>query len=130
MVIVTLVLVTFAIIILVINPFASNFKATIIGATWDVPKGVTLDIDFSDPGNLENNIKVAGCSLALGEHLIVAGQVNGPISKETYQAIIDRAKQIDPNYKGSIIRIGGKDMSETQKLINDYISKHVNKTGL
>lgn len=126
-ILVILVLAILAIVIFVFNPFASNYKVSIIGATWDIPEGVTLYIDFSDPKNLEDNIRAAALSLAYDEHehLIVAGQVDGPISNDIYQEIINDAKLINPNYKGSIIRIGGKDRYETQRLINDYIKKYV-----
>lgn len=117
-----------AVVFIVYNPFQSGGgKVTIVGATWDLPKGTATGIDFSNPNDLQDNIETAARSLAYGEKLIVAGEVNGPISEKTYQAIVQRAKLINPNYKGSITRMGGIDRYETQKIIDDYLKKNTRK---
>lgn len=123
------VIITLVIIILVVVVFNSKFpsndgKVIIIGATWDIPVGRISGIDFSNANDLQYNIETAANSLANGTNLIVAGEVLGPISEDTYQSIVYRAHQINPKHKGSIIRIGGKDMSDTQKLIESYLEKH------
>lgn len=123
-----LVIVISAVVSIVYNAFqSSGGQVTIVGANWDLPKGTATEIDFSNPKDLQVNIETAARSLAYGEKLIVAGEANGPISETTYQAIIQRAKLINPNYKGSITRMGGRDRYETQKIIDDYLKKNTHK---
>ncbi|MFZ3102244.1 MAG: hypothetical protein WA131_09390 [Desulfitobacteriaceae bacterium] len=117
-----------AVVFIVYNSLqSSGDRVTIVGATWDLPTGTATGIDFSNPNDLQDNIETAARSLAYGEKLIVAGEANGPISEKTYQAIIQRAKLINPNFKGSITRMGGVDRYETQKKIDDYLNKKTKK---
>ncbi len=126
LVLLTLVIIIVAVVALKFNTntFTNGGKIIIVGATWDIPEGRISGIDFSNSTNLQDNIETAARSLANGTNLIVAGEVLGPISEDTYQSIIYRANQINRKHKGSIIRIGGKDRYETQKLIESYLEKH------
>ena len=112
-----------------------NKKPVIVGAAWDLPPvysesrdgwgvnyiDVTGNYNTWDMPHFDLWIDLAANVLASGENLLVAGGPCGPVSNSMYQTIINQAAKINPKHTGSIIRIGGVDRAETQRLVDDFL---------
>lgn len=105
-----------------------DYDNVLVGIPSDIPDmwpPLELGIDMSDSSKLQANIEDSAYSLSRGSNLVVVDGVEGPVSETTYQAIIDRANQIDPDHGGSIVRIAGKDKEQTARFLKSYLSNAV-----
>jgi hypothetical protein len=96
---------------------------TVVGALYDMPKNVESGciIDTTDIQELKSNIEQVAQFLAKGSDIVVAGGPGGSVSDASYQEIIDRANELDPNHCGSIVRIGGEEREQTVRFMESYM---------